>query len=129
MISTNELMPGLVQVIIRVSDYGQAGEHWREVLEGPQHNGYGKIYIQRYGANRRRYENCYDLSSYYRGCTGANIDECPGAMFIWTSDKEADVEAIDAVDNQKLGRELGNALRRFYQRDEKDLWEVHFQFV
>lgn len=129
MISTNELLPGIVQVIIRVSDYGQAGEHWRDVLEGPNHNGYGKIYIQRYGANRRRYENCYDLSSYYRGCAGANIDECPGAMFIWTSDKDADVEAIDAVDNQKLGRELGNALRRFYQRDEKDLWEVRFQFV
>lgn len=129
MITAVEIKPGVVQIVIRVSDYGQAGEHWQDVLEGPDHNGYGKIYIQRYGANRRRYQNCYDLSSYYRGSVGANIDECPGAMFIWTTDLEADVDAIDAIDNQKLGRELGNALRQFPQRDEKDLWEVIFCFV
>lgn len=129
MITALEIKPGVVQVVIRIADYGQAGEHWRDALEGPNHNGFGKIYIQRFGANKRRYENCYDLSFYYRGCAGANIDECPGAMFIWTSDKDADVEAIDAVDNQKLGRELGNALRAYPQKDEQDLWEVKFVFV
>ena len=50
-------------------------------------------------------------------------------MFIWTAVKEADVEAIDAIDNQKLGRNLGTALRPFAQNDEKDLWEVQFRFV
>jgi hypothetical protein len=129
MIVATEIQPGVVRVVIRVSDYGQAGIHWRDVLRGFMHNGYGKIYIQRVGANRRRYESCYDLAGYYRGCKGANIDECPGAMFIWTTAKEVDVDAIDAIDNQTLGRDLGNVLRRFPQATEQDLWEVQFQFI
>ena len=129
MILVTEIRAGVLQVLIRASAYGQAGVHWRKVLDGPNHKGYGKIYIQRFGANRRRYENCYDLAGYYKGCTGANIDECPGAMFIWTTMKDADVEAIDAIDNQALGRDLGNALRKYKQKDEKDLWEVQFLFV
>ena len=128
MILTSENPPGVVTVTIRVSAYGQAGEHWRDVLSGPNHGGYGKIYIQRFGANLRRYLSCYELRDYYRGVTGANLDECPGAMFIWTTDKPADVEAIDAIDNQKLGRELGNELRKYPQADERDLWEVRFRF-
>lgn len=110
--------PGVVNVTIRASAYGQAGEHWRKVLTGPNHGGYGKIFIQRFGANLRRYLSCYELRDYYRGAQGANLDECPGAMFIWTSHKPADVEAIDAIDNQKLGRELGNALRARRQMNE-----------
>ncbi len=128
MILTSENPPGVVTVTIRVSAYGQAGEHWRDVLSGPNHGGYGKIYIQRFGANLRRYLSCYELRDYYRGVTGANLDECPGAMFIWTTDKPADVEAIDAIDNQKLGRKLGNELRKYPQVDERDLWEVRFRF-
>lgn len=129
MIVVTEIRPGVLQVLIRASAYGQAGAHWRKVLEGFNHNGYGKIYIQRYGANQRRYQNCYDLAGYYKGCAGANIDECPGAMFIWTTMKAADVEAIDAIDNQALGRDLGNKLRQYKQKDEKDLWEVQFRFL
>lgn len=129
MISTKELKPGIVEIAIRVADYGQAGEHWKNVLGGSNHKGYGKIYIQRYGANQRRYLSCYELRDYYRGQKGANLDECPGAMFIWDGPKDkADVEAIDAIDNQTLGRDLGNALRRYEQKDDKDWWQVVFKF-
>ena len=58
------------------------------------------------------------------------MDECPGAMFIWPfSLKEPHVEAVDAVDNQRLGRDLGRALRTYPQKDQNDLWEVVFQFI
>ena len=128
-ILTRETKPGVVEVTIPVRDYGQAGQHWCEVLGGPNHGGYGRIYVQRYGANRRRYESCYELRDYWRGNKGANLDECPGAMFIWTGFKAAHVEAIDAIDNQKLGRDLGAQLRQYAQKDEKDLWEVRFRFI
>lgn len=42
----------------------------------------------------------------------ANLDECPGAIFGWSGKKEAHVEALDAIDNQALGRDIGAALRK-----------------
>ncbi len=129
MIQVREVRPGVVEVTIPAAAYGQAGEHWKQVLSPPNHGGYGRIYIQRFGANRRRYEACYALRDYWRGNPGANLDECPGAMFIWTTAKAADVEAIDAIDNQSLGRDLGLKLRQFEQKDERDLWEVVFRFI
>ncbi len=129
MITTREIRPGVVEVAIRANAYGQAGRHWRRVLSGANHNGYGQIYIQRQGANQRRYQSCYELRDYYKGELGANLDECPGAMFIWSGPKWAHVEALDAMDNQKLGRELGAALRRYPQPTPEDLWEVVFRFV
>ena len=130
MIKTKELKPGLIEVTILASFYGQAGEHWRRTLNGPNHNGYGRIFIQRHGANQRRYWHCYEPGGWYKGEKGGNMDECPGAMFIWPySLKEPSVEAIDAMDNQKLGRDLGQALREFRQNNEKDLWEVVFRFI
>lgn len=129
MITTRELIPGVVEVTIESAKFGQAGAHWRRVLRGRDHGGYGKIYIQRFGANRRRYLACAELRDYYRGEVGANLDECPGAMFIWATAKEAHVEPIDAIDNQHLGRQLGAALRKYPQRDERDLWEVVFRFI
>lgn len=128
-ITTRDIRPGVVEVTIPVAAYGQAGAHWRRVLGGPNHRGYGRIYIQRFGANQRRYLSCYELRDYYRGEKGANLDECPGAMFVWSGMKEASVEAIDAIDNQALGRDLGAALRKYPQKDERDLWEVIFRFV
>ncbi len=128
-ITAQLIRPGVVEVRIVARIYGQAGEHWRRVLSGPNHGGYGRILIDRTEAKQRRYENCYDSRDDYRGNPAINLDECPGAMFIWTGDKEADVEAICAVDNQKLGRELGNALRPYPQRTRKDLWEVVFRFL
>lgn len=128
MITTTEIKPGVIQVLIRTAAYGQAGEHWKQTLGGPNHKGYGRIFIMRFGADKRRYQNCYPLSSYFRGQKGANLDECPGAMFIWTGQKDASVEAIDAIDNQHLGRELGRALKKYPQPTEEDLWEVKFKF-
>lgn len=129
MIQTREIQPGVIQVTITTHRYGQAGAHWKKTLGGPNHNGYGRIYIQRFDSARRRRQHCADLYSHYKGQKGANIDECPGAMFIWTSEKEVSVEAIDAIDNQALGRDLGNALRKYPQNDERDLWQVVFKFV
>jgi hypothetical protein len=128
MITTREIKPGVVEVTISAAAYGQAGAHWRRVLSRSNHGGYGKIYIQRFGANQRRYWSCYELRDYYRGNPGANLDECPGAMFIWTANKPAHVEALDAMDNQALGRALGAALRKYPQRNAEDLWEVVFRF-
>lgn len=129
MITTREMRPGVIEVTILTATYGQAGMHWRRILGGPDHRGYGQIYIQRYGANQRRYQSCYELRDYYRGEKGANLDECPGAMFVWSGMKEAHVEALDAIDNQTLGRDLGAALRKYAQHSEKDLWEVVFKFA
>jgi hypothetical protein len=129
-IVAREVGAGVVEVTLSSSAYGQAGAHWKHVLDGPNHNGYGRLFIQRYGANQRRYWHCYGEGDWYRGVKGANMDECPGAMFIWPfSLKHPHVEAIDAIDNQRLGRELGAALRPYSQRDENDLWEVVFRFV
>jgi hypothetical protein len=50
-------------------------------------------------------------------------------MFIWTEAKKADVEAIDAIDNQTLGRHLRLALKPFSQASAADLWEVEFRFL
>ena len=129
MILTKEITPGKIEITIFTAVYGQAGKHWKGTLSGPQNGGYGKIYIQRFGAQKRRYCHIRDNYSYYKGEKGANQDECPGAMFIWSSSKEPSVEAIDAIDNQKLGRELGNALRKYKQKTEEDLWEVKFTFI
>ena len=130
MITTREIRPGVVEVVIPATSYGQAGAHWRKVLDGPNHNGYGRLFIQRYGANQRRYWHCYAFGDWYKGEVGPNRDECPGAMFIWPySLKPADVDVVDAVDNQTLGRDLGAALRLYPQKDSNDLWEVVFRFV
>jgi hypothetical protein len=130
MITTKEITPGVIEITISALKYGQAGEHWRDVLRGPNHNGYGRIFIQRYGANQRRYWHCYGPGTWYKGEKGSNMDECPGAMFIWPfSLKDPSVEAVDAIDNQKLGRDMGLALRKYPQQLATDLWEVVFRFI
>jgi hypothetical protein len=128
-IDIEEVRPGVVRVLIHASAYGQAGAHWKSVLKGPRHGGYGRIFIQREGAAGRRRDACWAQRGDYRDCPGANLDECPGAMFIWTEAKAAHVEAIDAVDNQTLGRHLGLALRPCVQKTPADLWEVEFHFL
>lgn len=120
---------GVITLQIVTGVYGQAGQHWKSVLNGPNNGGYGKIYIDRKGASTRRRWHTADLHSYYQKVPAINIDECPGAMFIWTTAKMVDVEAVDAIDNQKLGRDMGLALRPFQQTNPKDLWEVRFKFM
>ena len=129
-ITTRSVRPGVVEITIVAKHYGMAGAHWKRTLSGPRHGGFGRIFIQRWGVNRRRYDSCYDLRGVYRGNPGVNIDECPGAMFIWDGPRfHASIEPIDPIDNQKLGRELGHALRQFEQKTEADLWEVQFRFL
>jgi hypothetical protein len=70
---------------------------------------------------------------------GANIDECPGAMFIWESQEPADAHPTDARSNQDLGRDLYFALRhrvlaetgpceRTELKNRMAWWEVRFSF-
>jgi hypothetical protein len=66
---------------------------------------------------------------HFQGEKGINQDECPGAMFIWTTLKDPSVEAVDALHNQALGRDLGRALQPYEQRSPLDLWEVTFRFM
>ena len=130
MINASELLPGVIQVTITTAGYGLTGLHWQRVLGTANHNGYGKVYIQRFGANRRRYEACYDLRGYYKGLPSVDIDECPGAMFIWSGPKfEAHTEPVDAFSNRALGSDLSRALSAYPQSSETDLWEVRFRFI
>lgn len=126
-----EIRDGVVEVTILTSFYEEAGEHWRRVLSGPRHGGYRRIFIQRDGANRRRYLACYDLRGFYIA-QPVNIDECPGAMFIWETKKDASIQPVLAINNQQLGRDMGIELRQFHQKGEHgflDLWEVQFRFI
>ncbi|MGE3109491.1 MAG: hypothetical protein AB7G11_10515 [Phycisphaerales bacterium] len=121
---------GVIVVTIVTAAYGHAGQHWRDVLDKPNHGGYGKIYIQRDGASQRRRIACWELSGLHAGNPAANLDECPGAMFIWSNQhKEPHVEPLCATANQKLGRDLGAHLRKFKQATPADLWEVKFRFL
>lgn len=129
MITTRLIRPGVIEVTIAVAAYGQAGRHWRDVLVGPNHGGFGRIFIDRFDTDERRRSACSTLRPYYRGEKGANLDECPGAMFVWEGDREADVEPIDAIDNQTLGRALMHALKAYKQKTREELWEVVFRFA
>ena len=129
MISTTE-KKGVVTITIVTKAYGDAGQHWRDVLDKPNHGGYGKIYIQRDGAKQRRREACWSLNGLHAGNPAANLDECPGAMFIWSNaEKEADVEPLCADANQRFGRDMGAQLRKYAQQTPADLWEVKFKFL
>lgn len=119
---------GVVDVTIVAAHYGDAGGHWKRTLEGPKHNGYGRMFIQRSDSARRRRWHTDDPRQWYVGEKGVNQDECPGAMFIWTTLKAVHVEAVDAIDNQRLGRDMGRALRP-YQDGNGDMWEIRFHFV
>lgn len=121
---------GVVTVTIVTAAYGDAGRHWKDVLDKPNNGGFGKIYIQRDGAAQRRRDACWSMRGLHAGNPAANLDECPGAMFIWSnSGKEAHVEALCADSNQRLGRDLGAELRKYKQATPADLWEVKFRFL
>jgi hypothetical protein len=128
-ISVKEFRPGVLQITIAVARYGDAGAHWKRTLSGAMNGGYGKIYIQREGRKQRQYWHTVGPRMYYRAEKGVNQDECPGAMFIWTSRKEHSVEAVDAIHNQNLGRDLKNSLLPYQQQTPNDLWEVTFLFA
>jgi hypothetical protein len=118
---------GVVTIHIPVAAYGDAGRHWRDVLGGTRRRLYGRIHLQRYGAAWRRYIHTYSLRGVYSG-DPADLDECPGAIFIWTGLQEPSVRAVFAHHNRALGSDMGTALRRFAQGSESDLWQVEFRF-
>lgn len=121
---------GVVTVTINTAFYGDAGKHWRDILDKPNHGGYGRIFIQRDGADQRRKDACWELKGLHAGNPAANLDECPGAMFIWSNSyKAADVEPLCATANQSLGRDIGLELRQYPQKTPADLWEVKFKFI
>jgi hypothetical protein len=126
---TQEVAPGVIEITIHTHHYGQAGDHWRRTLSGPNNGGYGTIYIQREGAAKRRYWHTRGPRVWYKGEKGINQDECPGAMFIWTTMKYPSIEEVDALDNQRLGGDLGRELQKYPQAAPDDLWEVRFKFL
>ncbi len=123
--------PGVVLVQIFYLPYGQAGRHWKRVLGNPEVTKakYGSIYIDRFGIKERRKWNLWEFRGDYRGVPEINLDECPGAMFITENTNLSHVEHICAVDNQKLGRDLGNVLTSFTQGSPDEYWEVRFEFL
>jgi hypothetical protein len=127
MVTAREIVPGVVEVVIHYRAYGDAGQHWKKVL-GRANHGYGQIYIERFGADARRRDNIWPMKGLYKG-QPADLDECPGAMFIWTGDEEASVEPVFYFNNRALGSDLGYALSPFEQRSRDMLWEVRFRFA
>lgn len=120
---------GVVEVMIIVEHYGDAGEHWKRTLDGPDHRGYGHILIERSGAKERRRWHTAGPRVFSAGVLGIDQDECPGAMFVWTTDKIASVEEVDPINNRRLGSDMRVALKPFQFVSGRDLWEVRFRFV
>jgi hypothetical protein len=131
-VDVRELSPGVITIRINARQYGDAGRHWQRALGGPNHGGFGRIYLQREGAHmRRRWHTAGPRADYSGPGEGRalNPDEAPGASMIWEADLPPSVEMVDAVHNQALGRDIGNALRQFPQNDPNDLWEIVFEFI
>jgi hypothetical protein len=136
------LRPGVVKVTVQVSRYPTVGEHWKRELDGSNAKKWGRIFIDPDPAAKkeRRSEALAPTRGIHKGNKGANWDECPGAMFIWESQRTSSVEATDALSNQAFGRDLYHALRRCIiavvdlnlptdVKRRMAWWEVQFEFV
>jgi hypothetical protein len=141
-ISTERIEPGVIRVTVLLPGYPMVAEHWRQQLTGTNGAKWGKIYIDPApGAKEeRRSIALAPFGSVYRGEKGNNLDECPGAMFIWETQEPAHVEPCDAISNQEFGRDLYYALRHRILHDtgpcpvsqvKKRMawWEVRFSFI
>jgi hypothetical protein len=91
-------------------------------------------------AKERRSMALPPFGSLYKGEKGNNLDECPGAMFIWDTQKTAHVQPCDALANQEFGRDLYFALAhrvlhetgpcpRSQLKRRLAWWEVQFVFA
>ena len=110
-------------VFIAAHRYGATGCHWERVLGNPTlARRYGKLFIDRPSAERRRREALENSWIVGRG-DPTDIDECPGAMFRPSNHVPSDVEACDASSNRALGSDLASALRIY-----RDWTEVVFHF-
>ena len=137
------ISPGVLAVNIRTAAYPGAADHWKAQLTGENAKKWGRIFIDpsaREGKQRRR-DALHPWGDTYKGEAGANLDECPGAMFVWETQAIAHVEPVDARSNQDLGRDMYHALRRgirdaidpskasrMPRRGEMGWWEVRFRF-
>ena len=112
-IDAKRIAPGVIRITIQVSAYPMVAEHWRQQLTGNNSRKWGKIYIDPLPGAReeRRSIALAPFGSLYKGETGNNNDECPGAMFIWESQEPAHVQPSDARSNQEFGIDLYYALR------------------
>ncbi len=141
-IKTTRIEPGVISVTILTTAYPTVGEHWRQQLTGKNLRKWGRIYIDPAPgeADERRSMALAPFGKLYKGEVGANIDECPGAMFIWETQEIAHGHPTDARSNQDLGRDLYHALcsrvkaetgpcKRSELKSRLAWWEVRFSFA
>lgn len=122
-IEVKETQPGKVAVYINTTRYGSTGKHWADVLGSPRAaSKYGKLTIDRPGAKRRRKDALAGWETEGPG-DPTDLDECPGAMFLCSTQAVAHVEACDAGTNRSLGSDLKTALTNY-----PDWTEVVFHF-
>jgi hypothetical protein len=135
-----DVKTSFVQVTIYVPAYPQAAGHWRDQLTGANARRWGRIWIdpdvRERHRRRRQHLSAFgpipdDDITRKHGKGHINRDECPGAMFIWETQCDADVEMLCATDNQRFGGDLYRALKREIERKIGPLgWqEVRFAFV
>ena len=129
-IGVRRILPGVVEVTINVRAYPTVGSHWRQQLTGNNAKKWGWIAIDpdKREKWRRRREALDPFGRAYAGEVGANLDECPGAMFMWQTNEPAHVRPCDARANQDLGRDLYFALRAAIPEPMGE-WQVRFRFV
>jgi hypothetical protein len=133
---------GVIRVAILSTGYPMTADHWKQQLTGKNAAKWGKIYIDPApgATEERRSIALAPFGSLYRGEKGNNLDECPGAMFIWETQEIAHIQPRDAVSNQEFGRDLYFALRcrvlhetgpcpRSEVKKRMARWEVRFVFV
>jgi hypothetical protein len=121
---------GVAEVTVRCSAYPQVAKHWQTQLTGARARQWGRIWIDPSSkeAKERRKDALWQAGESSRGLPGFNLDECPGAMFIWQTQKIAHTELCCATQNQAFGRELYWALRAALGK-QMGWWEVRFVFV
>jgi len=136
--------PGILLCTIRTDAYFMVGAHWKQQLTGHNATQWGRIYMDpdRKAKDRRRREALADWRGIYAGHKDINLDECPGAMFIWEKPTTAHVEPLCAVSNQEFGRDMYAALHEAVKtamiksgtwegrpKGYMGWWEVRFAFV
>ncbi len=143
-ITARVIEPGVIFCEIYTTAYFMVGEHWRNQLTGNNKRKWGRIFIDpsKTAKQLRRRDALSDLRGLHRGNAAVNLDECPGAMFIWETQADTHVEPLCAVSNQAFGRDLYWALYAAVRTAlEKDgvwagrrasfmgWWQVRFGFV
>lgn len=132
---------GVIAVTVQTSAYPMVAEHWKRQLTGKNKAKWGRLFIDPdpTAKRERRSIALAPFAGLYKGHTGNNNDECPGAMFIWETQEVSHVQPCDAVSNQEFGRDLYRALEHAVLKatptdprpikDRMAWWQVEFSFV